>query len=97
VSDPVLSYIYIQLIGGQTINNFLAALNLDPSLTGSLRIGIHAGGFNGGFSESFINNPPTPGIDDIGPAVPEPSTLVLMALGAVLLGWMNRKSRNEIP
>ena len=76
--------IVFDLIGGQTWQDTIDALATDPNLEGSLRIGIHVQGFDGGGSESFVNGPP----------VPEPTTMLLSSLGlAGVFGYSWRRQR----
>lgn len=71
--------ITFDLKDGQTFADTLTALG-----DGSLRIGIHVQGFEGGGSESFVNN------------VPEPGTLALLGSGLVSLGWLGRKRLGNV-
>jgi hypothetical protein len=68
--------IVFDLINGQDFDDTIAALG-----DGSLRIGIHVQGFDGGGSEAFVNNPPNGGPPQ---AVPEPGSVML--LGSALIG-----------
>lgn len=54
---------------------------VDALNSGELRIGIHVQGFASEGSESFVNR------------VPEPSTVLLLGVGLVGLGLINRKRR----
>lgn len=70
--------ITFNLINGQTLADTEAAL-----LDGSLRIGMHVQGFDGGGSESFVNEPPP---------VPAPGALLLGAMGLGLVGGLRRRA-----
>jgi hypothetical protein len=84
--DESLKIIF-NLQTGQTFSNVE-----DELTSGDLRIGIHVQGFASGGSESFVNNPPSPGPVP-GPSVPEPGPLALIGLGGLMLGWMHRRRR----
>ncbi len=70
--------ILFSLQSGKTFADVLSALD-----EGSLRIGIHAGGFPKDQSASFVNKPPnTP--------IPEPSLILLAAAGLGLIALRRR-------
>jgi hypothetical protein len=69
------------LLASNDFNDVLADL-----ASGDLRIGIHVQGFYSGGSESFINN----GYSNNGIA-PAPGSVILCALGTVLVGWLRNK------
>lgn len=76
------------LQGGQgytDVINALALAQTDPTndLVGGLRIGIHVQGFDGGGSESFVNNGHT--------MIPLPATLLLLGCGLIGLGAVTRR------
>jgi hypothetical protein len=80
--------IRVGLINGQTYSDTIAALTQATGY-GGLRIGIHVQAFQGGGSESFINNPtyqtpPGPGPDPS--PVPAPAGMVLALSGFAALG-----------
>ncbi len=66
----------LQLDNGNNFNDVLTALS-----DSTLRVGIHVQAFSNGQSESFINNP-----GGSPPAVPEPSSLAIIGLGALFAG-----------
>ena len=73
--------ITFNLLAGKTVADTIAALG-----TGELRIGIHVQGFEGGGSESFVND---------GPPIPEPATMFLMGTGLAGIGAWARKRLAE--
>jgi hypothetical protein len=75
-SDPAVSHngvndnsdllgISFSLINGQTYADTIASL-----IDGSLRVGLHVQGLPGGYSDSFVNNPPSS-------VIPEPLSLIV--------------------
>ncbi|QDU47617.1 PEP-CTERM motif protein [Symmachiella dynata] len=85
--------VIMNLTSGVTFADTVAAIDL-AGAAGGLRIGIHVQGYASGGSETFVNLPPGP---DPGPGlVPEPSSMLLMAMGMFGLagyGWRKRKSQ----
>lgn len=82
--------VVFNLIGGQTLADVIAALNLglaNPGVdvTGGLRIGIHVQGFANGGSESFVNGPPDT------PPVPLPAPVALGLAGLAPLALRRRR------
>lgn len=75
--------IVFDLQSGQSYSDVVSELE-----SGELRIGIHVQGFTGGGSESFINFPP----DEIS-GVPEPSSLLLLTIGAIGVPVLTRRRR----
>lgn len=80
--------ITFDLINGKSYVDTLAALST-PNADGSydLRIGLHVQGYDGGYSESFINNPVP---------VPEAETYAMMLAGLGLVGWAARRRRLRV-
>jgi hypothetical protein len=73
--------ILFDLQSDQTWDNVITQLG-----SGELRIGIHVQGFDGGGSESFVNNPAP---------VPEPSTILLIGTGLLGMIAFGRKRLNK--
>lgn len=69
--------IVFNLVSGYLFNNVIAGLD-----SGDLRVGIHVQGFDGGYSEAFINNPAP---------VPEPATFVLVGSALAGLPFIRRR------
>lgn len=74
--------ISFDLLSGFTVQHVAAQLD-----SGDLRVGIHVQGFANGGSESFINNPGGPST-----AIPEPSVLLLFAIGLCGLCWVRQRA-----
>ena len=84
--------ILFNLIGGQTFNDTINALNMSLAspgvdVYGGLRIGIHVQGFANGGSESFVNGPPRTNVPDGG------ATVALLGLTLSALGVAFHRSR----
>jgi hypothetical protein len=82
--------VVFNLLNGLTYADVVAALSMSPTIEGSLGIGIHVQGFEGGGSESFVtDNYPPPSV------VPEPvSVLVWGGLGICAVAMeMGRRRR----
>lgn len=94
--------IIFNLIDGQTYADVIAAIDLSSEadnwgvdVEGGLRIGIHVQGFDGGGSESFVNNG---GGFDLGgdpDPVPEPASIILFGLGTLGMGALARRRRQS--
>lgn len=75
--------ILFDLQAGRTYADVLSELAL-----GDLRVGLHAQGFAGGGSESFINDP-----DPI--SAPVPGSFLLCSLGIAVAGLVHRQRLNQ--
>lgn len=73
--------VVFSLISGKTFDSVLAAI-----ASGDLRVGIHVQGFDGGFSEAFVNIP-----DPHNSMVPEPGTMSLLVAGLLSLVSMKKR------
>lgn len=69
------------LTGIQTFDDVI-----DDLTNTDLRIGIHVQGFDGGGSESFVNN----GVTNGNGVIPAPGTIVLSSIGLCIIGWLRR-------
>jgi len=85
--------VIFDLQSGQGFQDVLDALELarnNPGVdvVGGLRIGIHVQGFDGGGSESFVNN---------GVSVPAPTTLLLLGTALIGLGGLQWRRARRVP
>lgn len=81
------------LLTGLTFGDFIAGLSTTATDPSGFRVGIHAQNYGGGLSEALVG---VPGREsEPPPAIPEPSTYLLMGSALAGLGLLRRRSNNR--